>query len=230
VANLSSPTNIAVEIERAHGHAVVSLAGDLDMSGVPTLEAALEPVLATVERLTFDLASLRFIDSSGIAVILRAAGTTSVSVRNASVNVRRVLRVTGLLGLLHVDEDVRHFPCAPGSVPEARGFVVSALIGESQEVRDRAELLVSELATNAVLHARTEFSVVVTSAVEAIRVAVTDSGEGQPERRSPSGLEPRGRGLQIVDALSDHWGVEEAAPTGKSVSFVIKRRSSEISS
>lgn len=69
--------------------------------------------------------------------------------------------------------------------------------------------MVSELATNAVKHARTGFSLVVEERDDGVRIEVTDHGPGTPRKRSPSPQEPSGRGLLIVQALSDDWGIVE---------------------
>jgi anti-sigma regulatory factor (Ser/Thr protein kinase) len=115
----------------------------------------------------------------------------------------------------------RHYSPEPASVTSARRFVVDCLRGYPQELTDRAELLVSELATNALRHTGTEFTVTITSSEELIRVEVTDPAAGKPHRRHPARLEPNGRGLHIVDALSDSWEVVPARPQGKTVSFVL---------
>jgi hypothetical protein len=61
----------------------------------------------------------------------------------------------------------------------------------------------------------------VTTAETQLRVEVTDTGDGKPERRNPGPRDPTGRGLQIVEALSDHWDVTPARPAGKTVAFVL---------
>lgn len=86
----------------------------------------------------------------------------------------------------------------------------------------RLSLLVSELATNAVLHARTSFAVQVTMTPTVIRVSVTDGSPILPERRNYSFLHPTGRGLHLVDSLSDRWGVN-LEPPGKTVWFELDR-------
>jgi anti-sigma regulatory factor (Ser/Thr protein kinase) len=67
--------------------------------------------------------------------------------------------------------------------------------------------MVSELATNSLRHAGSDFRVHVERDDGQVRVAVSDSGPGQPFLRSPHPREPTGRGLRIVQALADDWGV-----------------------
>lgn len=94
------------------------------------------------------------------------------------------------------------------SVGRARAFVAAELRAAPEELRDRAVLITSELATNAVLHAQTAFVVEAILGPAEIRVAVTDDGGGVPVPRRPDGSETSGRGLLIATSLSDHWGIE----------------------
>jgi len=73
-------------------------------------------------------------------------------------------------------------------------------------VVEPATLIVSELATNAVLHARSRFDVAVTTDDGRIRIEVTDFGSGAPEVGELRPTAPGGRGLRIVGALADEWG------------------------
>lgn len=89
----------------ASGSPVIAIVGEVDMSNVESIEAELESVLAErPARLVFDLSALSFIDSSGIAVLLRAAEKTDqLELRNPSTIVRRVIVATGLSDVLRVE-------------------------------------------------------------------------------------------------------------------------------
>jgi anti-sigma regulatory factor (Ser/Thr protein kinase) len=111
------------------------------------------------------------------------------------------------------------FPRDPASVAAARHFVSGALDGLTAEKRQVVELMVSELATNAVVHARSSFSVEVRRRPDgSVHVEIADQGSGHPTQRHPSPLDAHGRGLLIVDAFADEWGTFECA-SGKSVWF-----------
>jgi signal transduction histidine kinase len=119
---------------------------------------------------------------------------------------------------------VRTFRSEPQAVTAARLFVRRELSGVPPEVRDAAELMTSELTTNCVRHARTEFEVTVDAQVDAqqsIRIAVTDAGAGDPQVLSPAPTDLTGRGLLIVSRLASGWGVIPAAP-GKTVWFTLE--------
>ena len=103
--------------------------------------------------------------------------------------------------------DRRTFPNAPASVSAARRFVLEAMGGRPAGVEEAAAIVVSELATNCVRHAGTEFTIDVDVTGDRLRVEVRDSGGGVPTLRSPDVTEPTGRGLLLVRELSDDWGV-----------------------
>lgn len=115
----------------------------------------------------------------------------------------------------------RSFPRQPESVAAARRFAKHALRGTATEVLEAVELMVSELATNCVRHTNTAFELSVARARGRIRVEVTDRASGTPTMRSPGPDDPTGRGLQIVNMLSESWGVESRSARGKTVWFTL---------
>jgi anti-sigma regulatory factor (Ser/Thr protein kinase) len=109
----------------------------------------------------------------------------------------------------------RRFAYAPKSVGEARMHVRRALEAQPQDVVDTAELLTSELATNAIRHGASGFELKIEMGRN-IRVEVRDKGTGRPAVVSARPRDPSGRGLGIVEALSSAWGVIPTAE-GKTV-------------
>jgi anti-sigma regulatory factor (Ser/Thr protein kinase) len=116
---------------------------------------------------------------------------------------------------------MRTFPAIPQSVHAARRFATDTLSGNPPSTVEAVELMVSELATNCIRHERTSFHISILGSAQEIRIEVTDSGSGTPTMRSPGPDEPSGRGLQIVDMLSDTWGVDPEQPSGKTVWFTM---------
>ncbi len=104
------------------------------------------------------------------------------------------------------------------SVSRARQFVRAALEYFPGDTVDTAELLTSELATNAIVHGHTAFDVMVSDADGTLRIAVTDHSGLMPVLLSPGASDVRGRGLLILDRLSDQWGTADNRP-GKTVWF-----------
>jgi anti-sigma regulatory factor (Ser/Thr protein kinase) len=123
----------------------------------------------------------------------------------------------------------RSFAPDAASIRAARWFVLEAVGDAAQELRDAISVMVSELAMNAVQYAHTAFDVRMELTDESLRVEVTDSGGGHPEVRPlPPASSPRGRGLFIVDQLSDEWGVLPALDgSEKSVWFRISMRGAQ---
>ncbi|QIY94506.1 ATP-binding protein [Streptomyces sp. S1D4-11] len=89
-----------------------------------------------------------------------------------------------------------------------------------------ASLLVAELAANSALHGRVrgrEARLVVTLDATEVRVEVSDArGDRLPVKRPGEGGES-GRGLLLVEALADDWGVRPHAPGGKTVWALCRR-------
>jgi anti-sigma regulatory factor (Ser/Thr protein kinase) len=113
-------------------------------------------------------------------------------------------------------------PPLPASVKRARQFVASALrtIG-SASVADDAVLVVSELVTNAVVHAGTEITVgVITQADGRVRVEIGDGSADLPGLRIPNAGSRSGRGLLLVEHFTQQWGVDRTA-AGKIVWFIV---------
>lgn len=104
------------------------------------------------------------------------------------------------------------------SVPMARSFVLSADWAEDDETKDRLAVITSELVTNAVLHARTTIRVSVTAAPGRIRVDVSDSSTRPVVVKTYGRAAPTGRGLHVVGALADRWGIDTTGD-GKTVWF-----------
>jgi anti-sigma regulatory factor (Ser/Thr protein kinase) len=83
-----------------------------------------------------------------------------------------------------------------------------------------AELLVSELVTNAILHARSPATVTVDRGNGSIRVAVCDGSSAQPRVRDYGPKAVTGRGMLLVDRISERWGVDIDG-SGKCVWFEV---------
>ena len=79
----------------------------------------------------------------------------------------------------------------------------------------------SELVTNAVLHANTQIEVVVTPTTEGVRIGIWDKHPGLPSMREYGGYATTGRGLALVAALAVDVGVDASADFGKCVWFTL---------
>jgi anti-sigma regulatory factor (Ser/Thr protein kinase) len=116
----------------------------------------------------------------------------------------------------------RAFPKDATSVAAARRFVAEVLPDLPTEAGETVILLVSELVTNAIVHAESEVKVTVAYRIRSalVRVEVNDGSRTRPIELRPSSTTPHGRGVQLVGALSDEWGVRQArGRSGKTVWF-----------
>jgi anti-sigma regulatory factor (Ser/Thr protein kinase) len=113
----------------------------------------------------------------------------------------------------------RSFPLDVRSVSEARRFAKQVLDGSAPDVVEATELMVSELVTNCIRHVHSGFELAVERTDAQIRVEVKDFGGGAPELQLPGPEDLGGRGLRIVEMLSDSWGVTQNSPEGKTVWF-----------
>ena len=107
------------------------------------------------------------------------------------------------------------FDAEVSSVPLAREFV-RRLLTEwgAAHLFDAASLIVTELATNAVLHAASPYTVRVTHSDGVLRIEVADRDVGTPEPQPFSADAETGRGIVLVSAISSSWGID-AHPHGK---------------
>jgi anti-sigma regulatory factor (Ser/Thr protein kinase) len=112
----------------------------------------------------------------------------------------------------------REFPGSKEQVRQARRWLEELLPGCEQ--LKELTLLVSELVTNAIVHARTTATVNVRRAAGALRIAVSDDSAAPPTLDlHPELAAEGGRGLLIVSMLATRWGVERGSAGGKAVWF-----------
>ena len=118
---------------------------------------------------------------------------------------------------------VRHLPATADAPALARGAVRFEFVDCEEEFVTAAELMVSELVSNAVLHGSSPIELELLTVGDIVRATVTDGGTGRPVPKSPESDDPHGRGLLIVRLLAHEWGVVDAG-AGKSVWFTLQRR------
>jgi anti-sigma regulatory factor (Ser/Thr protein kinase) len=114
-------------------------------------------------------------------------------------------------------------PPHPTSVGQARRFVRDQLVALGiADPHGNAELVVSELVTNAVMHAGTTVTVRVARQGSGARVEVADGSDRLPGLRVVTTRSGSGRGLTLVEHFAHEWGAERT-PTGKVVWFIVER-------
>src|SRR6478735_8338468 len=114
------------------------------------------------------------------------------------------------------------------SVAEARLFALRAAGDASSQVGDALKLLVSELATNCVVHAASEFTIRILRSANQIRVECSDADDGDVRVQHPEPSDTHGRGMYFVLRFAHNWGVEQSSSgRGKTVWFSLRLENTE---
>jgi anti-sigma regulatory factor (Ser/Thr protein kinase) len=117
---------------------------------------------------------------------------------------------------------VLELPTITESVPAARRFVME-MMRDSDTVADldTASLLVTEIVTNAVLHALAPITLTVEVGEDVVRIEVRDGSDVPPRLRAFSPIAATGRGLRLLESLALRWGVRPEPSGGKVVWFEV---------
>ena len=116
-----------------------------------------------------------------------------------------------------------HLGAEPDVVARARHHVANALAKtEHAELVPDAELVVSELVTNAVRYGRPPVTLELEATADGVTAAVADGTPERPDRRNPDLDDESGRGLLLIDLLAADSGVRPVPP-GKAVWAALPR-------
>ncbi|MFI9228652.1 SpoIIE family protein phosphatase [Streptomyces rimosus] len=116
-----------------------------------------------------------------------------------------------------VDTMATELPGEPASVADGRRLIAARLrSGGLEELADTAQLLASELLSNAVLHTQGPIGLRMWRSARELGIEVTDRSHSRPRTHVPDSDTEHGRGLLLVDALADAWGTRPHE-TGKTV-------------
>jgi DNA-binding NarL/FixJ family response regulator len=197
---------------------------DLAMPGVSGLEAI--PGIRAASPETKVVAVSGF-PRGRLADAVAARGATGYVEKGLSPTrmVDEIISVASVLDVVEAVLDQRRTQLAADvrSSAGARRFMEETLRRwQCGDVLDIVNILVSELVTNAITHAKSEAEVTVLLTPTSIRIEVTDTGEGTPQAKELVHEGTSGRGLAIVDVMSSAWGVEPRE-RGKTVWFEVPR-------
>ena len=119
----------------------------------------------------------------------------------------------------------RCYPPDPAVLSSARAFAAHRLRAlDLTELTDDVELLLTELMTNVIIHARTPFEVRVEPNGDGVRVEVLDGNPTMPVPGTLAREALSGRGLTLVQSLSARWGAQPNEGGGKTVWFEVVPR------
>jgi anti-anti-sigma regulatory factor len=236
----------SIDQDENEPHAVVRLTGALTGTSAVTARAAIGKCLAAQPAAVIvDVTDLRIEEPSAVTIFAVAARDAaawpgaglSLCCRDRAVaeRLRRsaVLRFVPLFGT--VEDAVNS---VNGLMPAQLRTNLMPVVGAARQAREvvteacgRWELpdlvgpactVVTELVNNVVVHACTPMEVVVRLRERRLHVCVTDGSATPPEAKGPAApTAPGGRGLMMVDAVSERWGWTPLAGGGKAVWAVL---------
>jgi uncharacterized protein YoaH (UPF0181 family) len=103
------------------------------------------------------------------------------------------------------------------AVPAARHFTLDTLTKwQLSRIANETALIVTELATNAVVHANSAFRVIMFRSPAGLRLAVEDADRSSPQPRRAGRRDVTGRGMNLVATIAEQWGCDVSA-AGKTV-------------
>jgi anti-sigma regulatory factor (Ser/Thr protein kinase) len=196
---------------RAVGEMVALRWTDGDMASAVTLERFAEDLADTraVEVLCAYPTSALEPAQLGYLTEVLARHTRVLAPESYRAGSREAPGATGEPGTVVGGEQL--FVPVPAAIAAARRFVAHALCAlRDDPLTDAATLVVSELATNAVLHAGSAFRVGVRRSGPAVRIEVEDSCPTRPEQRPTDHDRPGGRGIPLVEQVSARWGTDSS--------------------
>jgi anti-sigma regulatory factor (Ser/Thr protein kinase)/anti-anti-sigma regulatory factor len=234
--------DLVVAVHEELDYAVLRLGGCLSLRNVPRVREAALKLLQSKGRVLIDLSRLRSRQTTFVTVfpaVLAVAGgwpSARLVLFGADAALGATLLSTRVLETVPLATDLpsarvlldqrpsyvrRHRDLAMHNAAPAvaRRFVREACAAWSvpQAVQEIAELLANELVSNAVEHARSPSRLTLTCTKSTLRVSVHDYLSAPIPRPAPRDIgAPRGRGLHLVAALAQGWGVDQH-PDGKTV-------------
>ena len=114
----------------------------------------------------------------------------------------------------------------PASARRARELVARcAEAFERTPHAELAQLIVTELVANSVRHAGPPLFVSCEPTKDGLKITVRDGSFGHPVMQQAQPTDERGRGVRLIDALSDRWGVDDHPDGTKSVWVEVRARS-----
>jgi anti-anti-sigma regulatory factor len=221
---------LSVEVEHTHPVAVIRPRGTLDAVNAADLRAALLDCIAEQPAgAVIDASALRLGDDVALTVLaavarqtedwpgtrIAIAGSSEIGVAAERLGVARYLmmfpdRESAFTQLSSVPqppirrERIEPDRNAPGL---ARSAVAEFCQGLGLRDHDAAQLVASELVTNAVIHARTTIDLTLRFLSPVLHIAVRDRAGGMPRLTGiVDESAESGRGLVLVDALAARWG------------------------
>jgi hypothetical protein len=224
--------DLHTRVVRDPEHDVVHLTGSLSLSSAGTVREVLRKTLAERGRVVADVSALQLEWPPTVELfptVLRGAGGWPVArlvLCGARGLLERALRLARVPRSVpcepHLEAAVarlherparvvrtRELPCSPHSARAARALVVDGCTEWSvPELAESGALVVSELVSNAVEHARSSSRTTIALDGRRLQISVRDYGAPFRPRAVPVAVDARrGRGLLVVAGICSAWGI-----------------------
>ena len=106
-----------------------------------------------------------------------------------------------------VSRPARRYPPDPAIISVVRSYAVDRLsVLKLGSLVEDVQILLTELITNVIMHAHTNFEVYLEAIGPGVRVEVTDDSPVMPVAGLPAGAALSGRGLMLVQSMATRWG------------------------
>ncbi|MGH3821403.1 MAG: ATP-binding protein [Pseudonocardiaceae bacterium] len=236
------PDNLAIQVREESDHIVLRLSGRLSLRTIPRVRQITVKSLLSAGRVVINLSLLRSSQAAFVTVFpaaLAAAGgwpSARLALFGAKAGLRSMLVSTRRIEMVPLAADLvsavavleerppqvcchRDLPCHNTAPSAARMLVCEAchtwLLPSN--IREIAELVATELVTNAVEHVHSSSQLTLTCTRSALRVSVRDYCPTPIPQPRPIDVDAlRGRGLHLVVCLAQAWGVDQH-PDGKTI-------------
>jgi anti-sigma regulatory factor (Ser/Thr protein kinase) len=234
--------DLIIRVRNELDHVTLTLRGRLTLRSVPQVREAAVKWLLGSGQVLIDVSRLRATQIAVVTVFpaaLNFAGgwpSARLVLFGADATLRSMLKSASVLDTVPLADDLpaarsllhrrpprvrrhRDLPMHHAAPAAARLFVREACTAWSvpQDTGELAELVVSELVTNAVQHAQSSSRVTLTGSESALRISVRDYQPSPIPRPRPIKITaPSGRGLHLVAAVAHTWGAD-SHPDGKTV-------------
>ena len=98
---------LSIDMVHLDGHVLLTIVGEVDLATAASFGAAIDQGIQQAGKVVLDLSGVTFMDSSGLNVLVAAAGpgraTDSVLIRKAPRSIHRLLSITGLDEVIHIE-------------------------------------------------------------------------------------------------------------------------------